>query len=515
MILRTKVLQSSVLLTATRWIQQAVRAASYIILARLLDPNDYGIAMLAQVPIGLLGIAAAVGMGSALVSTRAQIEKAAPHGFLLVLTVATTMTLASVVLASFYADALGRPELTDVCRAMAIVILCEGLYSIPKAVLSRTMSFRWIAIADTVSTIFGIGIAIVLAYLGFGYWSLVWSSVGTVASRLLIVAWKSPVHQWLRIVPWDRELAHQLSRYGLSATGTNLFYYTHTNGDYLVMGKLFGPEILGNYTQGFRLANLPTVLFHSSFDQVLFPAYAQLRDDKERLARVFLSSCRMLALVLFPTAIGMFCLAPELVVVLVGEKWSDSIPFLQIFAFQGLVRAAYDLFFSLFNSVEKPHYGFQSTLVSISVMALGIMISIILKLPPEGVALSVLGGNVAGLIFDVGLLRYRMTLPLRAMDFVVQTLPIALTSGVMFLFVSGLKQVALTHGIATATLPMLAALTISGVLSYAGALFVIKPSLIGEALDVALVGLGRESLFQGIKSRRAIATTLLQVFRRP
>ena len=108
MILRKEVLQWSVLMTATRWIQQAVRAASYIILARLLDPNDYGIATLAQVPIGLLGIAAAVGMGSALVSTRAEIEKAAPHGLLLVLTVATTMTLASLVLASFYADALGR-----------------------------------------------------------------------------------------------------------------------------------------------------------------------------------------------------------------------------------------------------------------------------------------------------------------------------------------------------------------------------------------------------------------------
>lgn len=514
MILRKKVLQSSALLTVAKWIRQAVRAASYIILARLLDPSDYGIATLAQVPIGLLGIAAAAGMGSALVSTRAEIEKAAPHGLLLTLAVATMLTAVSLVLASFYADALGQPELTDVCRAMAIVILCDGLYPIPMAMLSRTMSFRWIAIADTVSTILGIGIAIILAYLGFGYWSLVWSSIGTVASRLLIVVWKSPLHQWLRVVPWDRELAYQLSRYGMSATGTNLFYYMHTNGDYLVTGKLFGPEILGNYSQGFRIANLPTELFHSTFDQVLFPAYAQLRDDKERLARVFLSSCRMLSLVLFPTAVGMFCLAPELVVVLVGEKWSNSISFLQIFAFQGLVRAAYDIFLTLFNSVEKPHYGFQSTLVAISVMALGIMISIVLKLPPEGVALSVLGGNVAGLIFDIGLLRYRITLPLRAMDFVVQILPIALAAGVMFLFVSGVKQVALTHGTATATLPMLAALTIIGVLSYAAALFVIKPSLMGEVLDAALVATGRESLFQGIKSRRAIAVTLLQVFRR-
>ncbi|MGH8531798.1 MAG: lipopolysaccharide biosynthesis protein [Gammaproteobacteria bacterium] len=515
MILREKVLQSGVFLTMTRWIQQAVRAASYIILARLLDPNDYGIATLAQVPIGLLGVAAAAGMGPVLVSTRAEIEKAAPHGLLLALTGATTLTAVSLVFAPFYADALGRPELTDVCRALAIMILCDGLYPIPKALLSRTMSFRWVAIADTVSTICGIGIAIVLAYLGFGYWSLVWSSVGTSASRLSIVVWKSPMHQWLRIVPWDRELAYQLSRYGLSATGTHLLYYTHTKGDYLVTGKLFGPEILGNYTQGFRIANLPGELFHSTLDHALLPAYTQLRDDKERLARVFLSSCRMLALVLFPTAIGMFCLAPELVVVLVGEKWSDSISFLQIFAFQGLVRAAYDIFIVLFNSVEKPHYGFQSTLVAISVMALGIIISIVLKLPPEGVALSVLGGYVAGLIFDVGLLRYRMTLPLPALDFVVQTLPIALTSGVMFLFVSGVKQVALTHGIATATLPMLAALIISGVLSYAGALFVTKPSLVGEALDVVRVALGRERLFQGLNSRRAIAATLLQVFRRP
>ncbi len=82
----------------------------------------------------------------------------------------------------------------------------------------------------------------------------------------------------------------------------------------------------------------------------------------------------------------------------------------------------------------------------------------------------------------------------------------------MFPFVSRLKQVASTHGIAAATPPMLAALSHKGVLSYTGALFLIKTSLVGEVLDVALLALGRKSLFQGIKSRRAIAATLMQVF---
>ena len=132
-------------------------------------------------------------------------------------------------------NALGHPELTGVCRAMAILIVFEGLSAVPKAVLSRAMNFQWIAVADILGTFSDVATAITLAALGYGYWSLVWGLIVGGALRFLIVAWKNPMRQWLWRVSWDGTLARQLGSYGLANTGAVLLWYTHTNGDYVVM----------------------------------------------------------------------------------------------------------------------------------------------------------------------------------------------------------------------------------------------------------------------------------------
>lgn len=109
--LRNKVFKWSILLTITRWVQQLLRVTSFIMLARLLEPNDYGIFTLAHAPIGLLALIAGVGMELVLVSTGTEIGKAAPHGLILTLVVAASWSTIAVVFAPRYA---GAPRY-DVC----------------------------------------------------------------------------------------------------------------------------------------------------------------------------------------------------------------------------------------------------------------------------------------------------------------------------------------------------------------------------------------------------------------
>ena len=507
--LRNKVFKWSVLLTVTRWVQQLVRVASFIILARLLDPQDYGIATLAQAPIGLLALIAGAGMATALVSTRAEIGKAAPHGLILTLCVAAFSSTIAVVFAPQYAHALGQPELTDVCRAMAIMILVDGLYAVPRAVLSRTMNFGWIALAETVSTFTGIGVAIALAYRGYGYWSLAWWPIVASALRFVIVVWKSPKRMWLRPVPWDGALAYQLGRSGLSITGTNSLFYAYTYGDSLVIGKLYDAVTVGYYAQGFSIANLPIVMFFSALDHVLLPAYAGIRDKKERVARALLSSYRMLTMVVLPAAVGLLILAPELVIVLVGEKWRESIPFLQVFALQGFARSIHENLLALFFGLDRPNYTVLSALVVIVTMAVAILIVIALELPALAIAFAVVSGNMAGLVMDLVLLRYGAKLPIRATDFVRQALPVMLSAAAMALFVLGAKHLIVMSFGSAATVPILLILVLTATVVYCVALFAIKPDWVCEALDLVLAALGRRGRFQGIESRRAIVAVAL------
>ncbi|MGH8863695.1 MAG: lipopolysaccharide biosynthesis protein [Burkholderiales bacterium] len=510
--IRQTVFRSIILLSGARWLQQLLRMASFIILARLLDPLDYGIATLAQVPIGLLSHAATVGMGMVLVSTSAAIERAAPHG--VVLTVVGTISLGTFawVCAPHYANALGHPELTAVCRAMAIMIVFDGLSAVPRAVLSRAMNFQRIAVADIVGTFSDVATAITLAALGYGYWSLVWGLIAGGGFRFLIVAWKRPKHQWLWPVSWDGALARQLGRYGLANTGAVLLWYTHTNGDYVVMGKLYGSVALGFYAQGFRIANLFVEMLHSTLDKVLLSAYVRVRDDKERLARALLSTYRVLMLVLLPTATGLLILAPEVVSVLAGEKWLASVPFLQVFAFQGLVRSIFYQCGLAFDGLNRPHYNLLSALVVVSTMALGIIIVIALGFPALAVAFVVLGGYVAGLTFNLVLFRYQVHLPIHATDLLRHAFPIACAAVAMVLLVSAVKQVLVATS--SGALPLLLTLSLTGVVSYGVALFVIKPEAVCEVLDLVLVALGRRARFQGMGSRRAVVALVWQLLAR-
>ena len=107
----------------------------------------------------------------------------------------------------------------------------------------------------------------------------------------------------------------------------------------------------------------------------------RVRDGKERLARALLSTYRLLMLVLLPTATGLLILAPEVVSVLAGEKWLASVPFLQVFAFQGLVRSIFYQCGLAFDGLNRPHYNLLSALVVVSTIALGILIVIALGLP--------------------------------------------------------------------------------------------------------------------------------------
>ncbi len=512
--LRNKVFKGSILLTVTGWVQQLVRVASFIILARLLEPQDYGIATLATAAIGFLALLAGAGMGTALVSTRAESGKAAPHGLILTVCVAAFSGTVAVVFAPQYADALGQPELTDVCRAMAILILFDGLYAVPGAVLSRTMNFGWIALADTVSTFTGIGVAIALAYLGYGYWSLVWWLIVASALRFVIAAWKSPRLMWLRVVPWDGALAYQLGRSGLSITGTSFLLYAYQNGDSFVVGKLYDSVTLGYYTQGFRIANLPIVMLHSALGNVLFPAYARIRDEKDRVASALLSSYRMLTMVLLPTAVGLLILAPELVIVLAGEKWRESIPFLQVFALQGFARSMHDNFLILFFGLDRPDYTVLSALVIMVTMVVAILIVIVFGLPALAIAYAVVSGYMAGLIIDLVLLRYRAKLPIRATDFVRQTLPVMLSAAAMALFVLGAKHLIVMSFGSAASVPLLLILVLTATVVYSVALFAIRPDWVCEVLDLVLAALGRSARFQGIESRRAVVAVALDALRR-
>ena len=176
---------------------------------------------------------------------------------------------------------------------------------------------------------------------------------------------------------------------------------------------------------------------------------------------------------------------------LVGEKWRESIPFLQVFAVQGFARSIHDNFLTLCYGIDRPHYTVLSALVIMVTIAVAILIVIVFELPALAIAFAVLSGYMAGLVIDLLLLRYGAKLPIRATDFVRQTLPVMLSAAAMALFVLGAKHLIVMSFGSAATVPLLLILVLTATVVYSVALFAIKPDWVREVLDLVLAALGR------------------------
>ena len=111
--------------------------------------------------------------------------------------------------------------------------------------------------------------------------------------------------------------------------------YGYECGDRLVGGKVFSSTQLGFYGQAYGISALIVSRISSVTNTVLFPVYAKIRDDKQRLTKAFLKSLQMVSAIMIPLSMRLLILGPELVIFLIGEKWRDLIPLLQTLCFPG------------------------------------------------------------------------------------------------------------------------------------------------------------------------------------
>jgi PST family polysaccharide transporter len=218
---------------------------------------------------------------------------------------------------------------------------------VAEALLLRDLRFRWLANLDVATFAFGqLCVAIPLAYLGFGVWSLV---AGTITQTLV----RSGFLLLVRRPPGlglERQAFGEMLHFGAGFTIARLANLLALQGDNLVVGRWLGPAALGLYGRAYGLMSAPASALGKVLDDVLFPTMARVQDDPVRLGLAYRRGVALIALVALPASIGMVILAPELVRVALGERWvAATVPF-QVLAAGTLFRTSYKMSDSLARS---------------------------------------------------------------------------------------------------------------------------------------------------------------------
>ncbi len=334
--LKARVVNAVFWLGATKIFGQAISWFITIYVARLLQPGDYGLMSMAGVFIGLILLFNEVGLGAAIVQRKTITREDLSNIFWVVILLNAALYLISFSLAPLIAVFFSEPRIVSIMRVIAVNFIISGLGLVPYQMLSRELTFSKRSVAEFIGNLSG-GIATLLfALKGAGVWSLVYGAITVAAVTNLLYCVFYP---WTPMFSFSPSKIKGMINFGAKVAGARLMWYTYSNADYLIAGKLLGKSALGYYTLAFQFASVPLEKIVSLYTHVAFPAFSEIQNDTERLKKYFLKSVNLIAFITFPLFMLLFLTSEDAVNSLLTPKWGPIVLPLKILCVVSTLRA--------------------------------------------------------------------------------------------------------------------------------------------------------------------------------
>jgi len=238
----------------------------------------------------------------------------------------------------------------------------------------KEMRFAEIARIDIVNKTISLVVSVILAYMGYGVYALVYGTLAGVMSQtiqFMILGLKEHKPSFVFNLGEIKEFLG----FGAYQMGERTINYFNSQIDMILIGKLLGMEALGIYSVAKQLIMRPAQIINPIITKVTFPMMSKIQDDTVKLKNIYLKTINYLSSINFPIYAAMIVFAPELVMLMFGEKWMASVPIVQILSIYGAVRSTGNPIGSLLMAKGKASWGFWWNLGLLLYVPIGIYIS--------------------------------------------------------------------------------------------------------------------------------------------
>lgn len=360
--LQVRVASAAVWLTAARILVNLTGFVSTIALARLLTPADFGLVAIATTIGSIVNVLTDLSMANALIQhkdpQREHLDTAFTLNVLRAAGIGVLLAVFAVPVAHIYDD----ERLIGLLIASAAVAALIGLKN-PKTVLyTRDLDFRQAFVITVIQRLVNFGTALAIAYIYQSYWALV---LGTLAGQVAGVVLSYFYRPFLPRLGFTH--AKDLFAFSAWLLASQLIGVLNTRADQLFIGYALGHGPLGHYTVADNLSVLPTRETTLPLAQALFPGFARLQGERDRLASAFNRAQAVTCALALPAGIGFAAIADPAVRLALGDRWLETIPLIQwmatIYAVQTLAAGAHPLTLAL----GKTRALFQRDLVTLLV----------------------------------------------------------------------------------------------------------------------------------------------------
>ncbi|MGI9293303.1 MAG: lipopolysaccharide biosynthesis protein [Pseudomonadales bacterium] len=311
------------------------------ILARYVSKTDFGLVTATLVVIGLGQHLAEALVRPALV----QRDNITPRDIGTAASLSWLFGFIAVALFWQSADAIAHlfsePSIVPIVKVMALVFLLQSPLFVAEGLVQRDFGYGRLAASEVLSFLLGYTVVgVTLALLGAGVWALVWAYVAQILVKMVYLIWHRP--DSLRLA-FDPASARATLRLAGGFGSSKLLNYAALKGDYAVVAATMNAAAVGVYGRAYQIVSLPVTLMGLALDRVLFPIYARLQNNRPRAAEHYSHSVALSAILIAPATMLFVVLAPEIVRLILGPDWPETIVPLQILAATLLFRMGYKL----------------------------------------------------------------------------------------------------------------------------------------------------------------------------
>lgn len=352
----------SKVITAIRWfafIKVLSQAFSWVItfyIMTLLVESDYGLFAMATVFISFVLLVSELGLSSALMQKKHITLLHQRQIFGLVIIVGGILTAAIVISAPFIADFYRDERLTALITVLGLQFTLIPFYVVPRATMERNLNFKSRAIIELIASVISSFITLYFATIGFGVWALIFGHITTVVCSVIGYNYANP---FKHLPTFNFKGVKGMLSFGGFTMASRWLWFFSSNADMIIAGRLLNIDTVGLYKFATHIASLPAQKISPIINQIAFPAFAKIQDDREQVADHYLKAVGLLSLISFPILWGLASISGFIPNYL-GEHWSGAIPALRILCFVLPLRMLNGLTPSITGALGHPEKDFKN-----------------------------------------------------------------------------------------------------------------------------------------------------------
>lgn len=378
--------------------KQTLQLIIQIFLARMLIPEHFGLIGMITIFIALSTSLVQSGMDQALIREKNPSKSDLSTVFYFNLVISIVIYLILFFSAPIISAFFNEPQLTMIIRVLMFIIILNAIAAIQRVILIREINFRTLTLVSVYSIMLSGIIAIFLAFLGCGVWSLVAQIMLTQFFEVILLL----IHnRWMPSFTFNYSAFSRFFGFGYRLLISGLIDTIYKNLYFVIIGRLYPVELLGYYTNASRLRDASSQSVTSTIQRVTYPVLSSIKENNEKLSDSYKKVLRMSGYLIFPAMLGLAAVSSNFIPLLLGEKWLPSVVYFQMLSVAGMLYPIHAINLNILKVKGRSDLFLKLEIIKKSILTFLIVIAVILNTGIEGLIGAAIASSYISLYINI------------------------------------------------------------------------------------------------------------------